>query len=65
MWSTSSGITAMTIAHDSADHHLSLFDRLQAMSDGSRQPNLLLPGARFTLFAFAAIVAGAALAFVT
>ncbi|HEX4292493.1 MAG TPA: hypothetical protein VHZ29_00015 [Rhizomicrobium sp.] len=55
----------MTIAHDSADHHLSLFDRLQAISDGSRQPNLLLPGARFTLFAFAAIVAGAALAFVT
>ena len=65
MWSTSSGITAMTIAHDSADHHLSLFDRLQAMSDEPRQPNLLLPGARFTLFAFAAIVAGAALAFVT
>jgi hypothetical protein len=55
----------MTIAHDSADHHLSLFDRLQATSDGSRQPSLLLPGARFTLFAFAAILAGAALAFVT
>jgi hypothetical protein len=65
MWSRSSEITTMTIAHDSVDHHVSLFDRLQAMSDGSRQPNLLLPGARFTLFAFAAIVAGAALAFVT
>ena len=53
MWSRSSGITTMTFAHDSADHHLSLFDRLQAMSEGSRQPNLLLPGTRFTIFAFA------------
>ncbi len=60
-----SEITTMTFAHDSADQHLSLFDRLQAMSEGSRQPNLLLPGTRFTFFAFAAIVAGAALAFVT
>ncbi len=55
----------MSIAHDSADHRLNMFDRLQAMAEGPRQPNLLLPSTRFTLFALTAIVAGAALAFVT
>lgn len=55
----------MSIAHDSADHRLSIFDRLQAMAEGPRQPSLLLPGTRFTLFALSAIVCGAALAFIT
>jgi hypothetical protein len=31
----------------------------------SRHSSLLLPGTRFTFFAFAAIIAGAVLAFVT
>lgn len=35
------------------------------LGSAERQPNLLLPGTRFTLFALTAIFAGAALAFVT
>jgi len=54
----------MTFLDPSAVNNTSLFDRLQAMAEGS-QSNLLLPSTRFTLFALTAIVAGAALAFVT
>ena len=49
----------MTFLHDTADRR-SFFDRLQASALPHRFP---LP--RFTLFALSAIVAGAALAFVT
>ena len=57
-------VPAMTFLDPSAMSNTSLFDRLQAMADGS-QSNMLLPSTRFTLFALTAIVAGAALAFVT
>jgi hypothetical protein len=54
----------MTFLDPTAVSHTSLFDRLHAMADNSRQ-SMLMPSARFTLFALTAIVAGAALAFVT
>jgi hypothetical protein len=50
---------------DPAVNSPTFFDRLHAMADGTRQPSMLLPSTRFTLFALTAIVAGAALAFVT
>jgi hypothetical protein len=55
----------MSIADHSVTHQTSFFDRLQAMADAPRQSNMLLPSTSFTLFALSAIVAGAALAFVT
>lgn len=55
----------MTTAYDSDAHHSTFLDRLDLKIDDVRRPNLLLPGTRFTLFALTAIVAGAALAFVT
>lgn len=56
----------MTTAYDSDAHNASFLDRFQLRIDEEkRQPNLLLPGTRFTLFALSAIFAGAALAFIT
>lgn len=55
----------MTTAYDSDAHNASFLDRFQLRIDETRQPNLLLPGTRFTLFALSAIFAGAALAFMT
>lgn len=57
-------VPTMTFLDPSAMSNTPLLDRLQAMADGS-QSNMLLPSTRFTLFALTAIVAGAALAFVT
>lgn len=57
----------MSTAYDTdRDARFSAFlDRLELEPRDRHQPNLLLPGARFTLFALTAIAAGAALAFVT
>lgn len=57
----------MTTAYDyhSDIDRAAFWDSLKPSNDGARQPNLLLPSTRFTLFALTAIVAGAALAFVT
>ena len=55
----------MTTAYDSDAHHADFLQRFHMKVGGARQPNLLLPSTRFTLFALTAIVAGAALAFVT
>jgi len=55
----------MTTAYDSDAHNADFLDRFEAEYNAQRQSSLLLPSARFTLFALTAIVAGAALAFVT
>jgi len=57
----------MTTAYDYHDDTSprDFLDRLDLTSGTERQPNMLLPSARFTLFALTAIVAGAALAFIT
>jgi len=55
----------MTTAYDSDAHNEIFLERFDLKPARERQPNLLLPGTRFTLFALSAIVAGAALAFVT
>jgi hypothetical protein len=58
-------VSPMTTAFDSDAHHADFLDRFELEYRAERQPNLLLPSARFTLFALTAIVAGAALAFAT
>ncbi|MBV9993475.1 MAG: hypothetical protein JOZ72_19540 [Alphaproteobacteria bacterium] len=57
----------MTIAYDFHDDTApsDFLDRFDLGSGVERQTNLLLPSARFTLFALTAIFAGAALAFIT
>lgn len=55
----------MTTAYDSDAQHTDFLDRFEIEYRAERQSNLLLPSARFTLFALSAIVAGAALAFMT
>jgi hypothetical protein len=53
-----------TYEFESEIRQASVLDRF-GMGSAERQPNLLLPSTRFTLFALTAIVAGAALAFMT
>jgi hypothetical protein len=57
----------MTTAYDFHDDTApaDFLDRLDLRTGVERRPNLLLPSARFTMFALSAIVAGAALAFMT
>jgi len=62
---STNGRFPMTTAYDSDAHNADFLDRFEAEYNAQRQSSLLLPSARFTLFALTAIVAGAALAFVT
>jgi len=57
----------MTTAYDFHEDasRTDFLDRFGLGGSVERQPNMLLPSARFTLFALTAIVAGASLAFVT
>jgi hypothetical protein len=57
----------MTTAYDFHDDTApaDFLDRFDLRTGVERRPNLLLPSARFTMFALSAIVAGAALAFMT
>jgi len=57
----------MTTAYDFHENapRTDFLDRFGLRGSVERQPNMLLPSARFTLFALTAIAAGAALAFVT
>lgn len=57
----------MTTAYDYHDDtaRTDFLDRFDLNIGVERRPNLLLPSARFTMFALTAIFAGAALAFMT
>ena len=55
----------MSLAHDIWHGERDWVAEWRSMPKNMKPSNLLLPGARFTIFALTAIIAGAALAFVT
>jgi hypothetical protein len=55
----------MSIANDSWNTQTDWTAEWRSLPRSLKPSNLLLPSARFTIFALTAIVAGAALAFVT
>ena len=55
----------MSLAHDIWHDERDVAAGWRSLPKNLKPSNLLLPGTRFTIFALTAIVAGAALAFVT
>ncbi len=55
----------MSVANDSWNTETDWTAEWRSLPKGLKPSNLLLPSARFTIFALTAIVAGAALAFMT
>jgi hypothetical protein len=55
----------MSLAHDIWNDEPNWVAQWRSVPKNLKATNLLLPSARFTIFALTAIVAGAALAFVT
>lgn len=55
----------MSLAHDIWHGERDWVAEWRSIPKNMKPSNLLLPGARFTIFALTAIIAGAALAFVT
>jgi hypothetical protein len=59
------GAFRMSVANDSWNTETDWTADWRSLPKGRKPSSLLLPSARFTIFALTAIVAGAALAFVT